>query len=130
MFASNRAALRYYFESAAEGGDLSFGDLLRRADQGDSRAKGALNRMARYLGRGLRTIVAGLAPERVIVVGDLTQSWEHFGPVIESEMQIGTLPGGCAPLVIPSRNDGMDRLRGTVALVLQNDFGANREIPA
>jgi len=86
--------------------------------------------MARYLGRGLRTIVAGLAPERIIVIGDLTESWEHFGPVIESEMQTSTLPGRCVPQVIPSRNDGMDRLRGTVALVLQNDFGTNREIPA
>jgi predicted NBD/HSP70 family sugar kinase len=130
MFASNRAALRYYFESAAKTGDLSFADLLRRADRGDSRARTAVNRMAHYLGRGLRTIVAGLAPERIIVIGDLTQSWEHFGPVIESEMQTSTLPGRCAPRVIPSRNDGMDRLRGTVALVLQNDFGTNREVPA
>ena len=130
VFASNRAALRYYFESTTDAGELTFVDLLRRADHGDSRAARALNRMAHYLGRGTRMIVAGLAPERIIMVGDLTRSWHHFGPVIESEMNAQTLPGGCPPPVIPAHDDGMDRLRGTVALVLQNDFGTNREIPA
>jgi predicted NBD/HSP70 family sugar kinase len=130
VLASDSAALRYYSESAKNPGELSFLDLLDRADHGDSRASAALHKMARYLGRGTRMIVAGLAPERVVFVGDLTRSWHHFGPVIESEMQAQTLPGGCAPLVIPAHDDGMDRLRGTVALVLQNDFGTSREIPA
>jgi predicted NBD/HSP70 family sugar kinase len=130
VFASNRDALRYYFESAADTGELTFLDLLRRADHGDSRAAGALNRMAHYLGRGMRMIAAGLAPDRIVMVGDLTRSWNHFAPVIEAEMQAQALPGGHAPLVIPAHDDGMERLRGTVALVLQNDFGVNREIPA
>ncbi len=130
VFASNSAALRYYFESARSGGDLTFLDLLRRADHGDSRATRALNRMAHYLGRGMRMIVAGLAPERIVMVGDLTRSWSHFGPVIEAEMHAQALPGGHAPLVVCAHDDGMDRLRGTVALVLQNDFGTNREVPA
>lgn len=130
IFASNRAALRYYFESAADTGELTFVDLLRRADNGDSRAAQSLKRMAHYLGRGTRMIVAGLAPDRIIMVGDLTRSWHHFAPVIESEMQARTLPGGHAPQVIPAHDDGMERLRGTVALVLQNDFGVSREIPA
>jgi predicted NBD/HSP70 family sugar kinase len=111
-------------------GELGFLDLVRRADNADGHAAGALDRMAHYLGRGMRMVVAGLAPERIIMVGDLTNAWNHFGPVIESEIRAQTLPGGHVPLVIPARDDGMDRLRGTVALVLQNDFGTNREIPA
>jgi predicted NBD/HSP70 family sugar kinase len=130
VFASKSAALRYYFESGGEARDVSFIGLLRRAAEGDARAAEALRRMAHYLGRGLRMVVAGLAPERIIVVGDLTRAWSHFGPVIESEMHAATLPGGHAPQVIPAHDDGMDRLRGTVALVLQNDFGTSREIPA
>jgi len=130
VFASNRAALRYYFEAAPDSGELSFPDLLRRADQGDSRALKALTGMAHYLGRGMRMIVAGLAPERIVVVGDLTRSWSHFGPVIEGEIRAQTLRGGRPPRLIPARDDGMARLRGTIALVLQEDFGINREIPA
>jgi predicted NBD/HSP70 family sugar kinase len=126
IYGSNRAAQRYYFESGSgtHSGELSFLDLLSRADQGDSRAAKALETMAHYLGRGMRMIVAGIAPECIVVVGDLTRSWHRFGPVIEAEVQDQTLPGACAPRVIPAHEDGMARLRGTVALVLQKHFSA------
>ena len=80
--------------------------------------------MAHYLGRGMRMIVAGLAPERILVVGDLTRSWHRFGKIIEAEVQDQALPGSPAPCVIPAYEDGMARLRGTVALVLQKHFSA------
>ena len=130
VFGSNRAALRYYNESATRTEGLGFPDLLSLADQGNARAVKALEKMAHYLGRGMRMIVAGLAPERIIVIGDLTRSWQRFGPVIETEVQAQALPGGCAPRVIPAHEDGMARLRGTVALVLQKHFGAVREVSA
>jgi predicted NBD/HSP70 family sugar kinase len=129
VFASNRAALRYYHESSSHTDGLSFQDLLSLADQGDKQAVKALETMAHYLGRGMRMIVAGLAPERIIVIGDLTRSWHRFGPVIEAEVQAQVLPGGCAPRLIPAHEDGMARLRGTVALVLQKHFGTAREVP-
>lgn len=75
VFGSNRAALRYYHESSAQGQGLSFPDLLSLAEQGNARAAKALEKMAHYLGRGMRMIVAGLAPERIIIIGDLTRSW-------------------------------------------------------
>jgi predicted NBD/HSP70 family sugar kinase len=128
IFASNRAALRYYSESGGEAGELTFPELLSRAEQNDSRAAEALDTMAHFLGRGMRMIVAGLAPERIIVVGDLTRSWHRFGPIIEAEVQAQVLPGGCVPRVIPAYEDGMARLRGTVALVLQKDFGRLSEV--
>jgi predicted NBD/HSP70 family sugar kinase len=127
VFASNRAALRYYFESGSEFGGLSFPDLLSRADQGDTRAASALETMAHYLGRGMRMIVAGLAPERIVVIGELTRSWNRFGSVIESEVQAQVLPGGVAPRLVPAYEDGMARLRGTVVLVLRKHFGTVRE---
>jgi predicted NBD/HSP70 family sugar kinase len=122
VFGSNRAALRYY---GAPGG-LTFQDLLRLAEQGDDRAAQALETMAHYLGRGMRMIVAGLDPEVIVVIGDLTRSWHRFGPVIQSEVQAQVLPGGVAPRLIPAHEDGMARLRGTVALVLQKHFGENQ----
>ncbi|MCW5979386.1 MAG: ROK family protein [Bryobacteraceae bacterium] len=130
VFGSNRAALRYFLESGAGASGLNFPDLLSLADQGNAKAKAALERMAHYLGRGMRMIVAGLAPERIVVVGDLTRSWHRFGPVIESQVRAQALPGSSPPLVIPAHEDGMARLKGTIALVLQKDFGGNREIPA
>ena len=134
VFGSNNAALRYYLESGSDTGvapdDFSFQDLLRRSEQGDERATEALRTMAHYLGRGMRMIVAGLAPERIVVVGELTRKWDFFGPLIEAEVQAQILPGGCLPRLIPAYEYGMARLRGTVALVLQKDFGTLSEIPA
>jgi predicted NBD/HSP70 family sugar kinase len=130
VFGSNRAALRYYLEPGSQGPGLSFPDLLRLADQGDARAASALEKMARHLGHGMRMIVAGLAPERIIIIGDLTRSWHRFGPVIEAEVQAQALPGGAVPRVIPAHEDGMARLRGTVALVLQKHFSPARETAA
>lgn len=130
VFGSNRAALRYYHESSSHPEGLSFQDLLSLADQGDARAAKALETMAHYLGRGMRMIVAGLAPERILIIGDLTRSWHRFGPVIESEVQAQVLPGGCAPRLIAVDEHGMARLRGTVALVLQKHFGSVRETAA
>ena len=111
-------------------GGVSFPDLLSLADQGDARAARALETMAHYLGRGMRMIVAGLAPERIMIIGDLTRSWQRFGPVIEAEVQAQVLPGGTAPMVIPVHEDGMARLRGTVALILQKHFGTGVEVPS
>jgi predicted NBD/HSP70 family sugar kinase len=130
VFGSNRAALRYYLESSAHAPGLTFLDLLRLAEQGDTKAGKALDTQAHYLGRGMRMIVAGLAPERIVVIGDLTRSWQRFGPVIEAEVLAQVLPGGCAPRVIQVHEDGMARLRGTVALVLQKHFGVESEVPA
>ncbi len=129
VFASNRAALRYYFESSAQTG-MNFQDLLSLADQGDHKAAKALETMAHFLGRGMRMIVAGLDPEQIVIVGDLTRSWHRFGPVIQAEVQAQGLSGGVAPKLIPVHEDGMARLRGTVALVLQKHFGITPEVTA
>jgi predicted NBD/HSP70 family sugar kinase len=129
VFASNRAALRYYFESSAQTG-LNFQDLLSLADQGDHKAAKALETMAHFLGRGMRMIVAGLDPEQIVIIGDLTRSWHRFGPVIQAEVQAQGLSGGVAPKLIPVHEDGMARLRGTVALVLQKHFGVTPEVIA
>lgn len=121
VYASNRAALRYYHESAKAPDGLTFQDLLALAASGDPLAVKALDRMVHALGRGMRMIVTGFAPEEVVVVGELTRQWQRFGPAIEAELAMG-LPGGHPPRVRPAEGN-MARLRGTVALVLQKHFG-------
>jgi len=124
VFASNRAGLRYYRELSGSDRPLLFNDLLALADEGDQHAVQALELMARYLGRGMRMLVAGLAPERIVVVGDLTKSWQRFGPIIEAEVNAQTLTGATPAQVVAAHEEGMARLRGTVALVLQKHFSA------
>jgi predicted NBD/HSP70 family sugar kinase len=130
VFGSNRAALRYYRESTAQPDGLTFGDLLDLAEQDDARAVQALETMAHYLGRGMRMIVAGMDPEQILVIGDLTRSWHLVGPIIQAEVQAQALPGGLCPRLVPVHEDGMARLRGAIALVLQKHFGAVAEVTA
>ncbi len=127
VFGSNRAAVRYYQELNGNHSQPTFLDLLGRADSGDPHAVVALETMAHHLGRGMRIIVAGLAPERIIVIGDLTRSWSRFARLLEADVADQVLPGGQPPLLIPAHEDGMARLRGTVALVLRKHFNSSRD---
>ncbi len=77
--------------------------------------------MFEAIGKGMRMIVTGLAPHEIVVVGEVTRQWRRFGPLIEKEVGMGFLAGR-PPRVRPAKGD-MARLRGTVALVLQEHFG-------
>jgi predicted NBD/HSP70 family sugar kinase len=127
VLASNRAALRYYSESLRRTGrsmqkGLQFPDLLLRAKEGDALAGKALDAMAMQLARGLRMIVAALAPEVIVFVGEFTEVWERFKPRLQREVQRQNISS--APISLLSTQDGaMARLRGTVALVLHKHFG-------
>jgi predicted NBD/HSP70 family sugar kinase len=121
VYASNRAALRYYHESSQKRPVQGFTDLLALAEAGDAPAVRALDKMAHAIGRGMRMIVAGLAPEEIVVVGELTRQWQRFGPIIQAEVAAGALVGN-PPRIRPAEGS-MARLRGTVALVLQKHFG-------
>ncbi len=121
VYASNRAALRYYQEASSASDGLNFQDLLARSEAGDELARKALEKMVQAIGRGMRMIVTGLAPEEIVVVGELTRQWAKFGPAIEAEVRAAVLVGN-PPRVRPAEGN-MARLRGTVALVLQKHFG-------
>ena len=127
VLASDQAAIRYYFESAARNSrvrqpDLEFKALLSLADQGDSLAIKALDKMAVQLARGVRMIIAGLDPEAILFVGEFTAAWGRFEPRIKAEVaqqKISTFPIA----LIPARDGEITRLRGSVALVLYKHFG-------
>ena len=129
VYASNRAALRYYHESQKDSSGMAFGDLLALADAGDALALKALDQMAQGIARGLPMIVRGLAPEEIVFVGEFTRQWSRFAPVIEDAVAKATLVGR-PPHVFPAADPGVARLRGSVALVLQKHFGPLPEAAA
>ena len=122
VFASSTAALRYYSELKPKNRIANIHDLLRLAEEGDPDAVAAITRQATHLGRGLRLVTAALAPEVVLITGDLTTSWARFGPIIQKEMAGSMLAGDPPELGIT--NDGeLSRLRGAAAVVLQRHTG-------
>src|SRR5580658_340630 len=120
VFSSSRAALRYYRELRPKGPVVTFPELLNRAEEGDSAAAQALAMQAKWIGRGLRMIIAGVSPSTILIAGDLTSAWHRFGPVIEKVATQITLAGS-SPLIRPTHEGEIARLRGAAALVFQRE---------
>ncbi len=131
VYASNSAAIRYYTGSVPAGRNgkaaaeqaLTFDQLLRLAEQRNTKAVEAVNRMAHYLGAGLAVLVAGLAPDVIVVIGEVTRIWDQVGPVIAETVKSKSFTRANTRIV-PKDPSSQPRLRGTIALVLQKHFGA------
>jgi predicted NBD/HSP70 family sugar kinase len=129
VFSSTRAALRYYRELRPKGPVIAFQELLNRAEEGDSAAAQALAMQAKWIGRGLRMIIASVSPSTILIAGELTAAWHRFGPVIEKEAADLTLAGS-SPLIRPTHEGEIARLRGAAALVFQRGAPRTTSAPA
>jgi predicted NBD/HSP70 family sugar kinase len=123
MYASNSAAVRYYAGSKPTAPKPTFDDILRLAGQGDPKAVEAINTMAHYLGIGIAMLVTGLAPDVILVIGEITRRWDQVGPIINSTVAERSLTHA-ATRIVPTDPVSHPRLLGTIALVLQQHFGA------
>ena len=133
VLASNSAAVRYYAETATvrkgEVGSKSdmatvpFADILRLVERGDPRACKALNEMAHHLGAGIAMLVTGLAPDLLVVVGEVTRAWDKVGPIVADAVKHRSFTHA-GTRILPTDPEAQPRLRGTIALVLQKHFGA------
>jgi predicted NBD/HSP70 family sugar kinase len=125
MFASSNAALRYYEELRPKTAAARIQDLLKLAEEGDAKALTALERQSKALGRGLRLVTAALAPEMIIIMGDITALWPRLAPIVEREMA-ATMLVGAPPRLFAASDGELARLRGAAALVLQRHSGYQR----
>jgi len=123
LYASNSAAIRYYSGSKPTAQTLSFDDILRLASQGDPKATEAIKKMAHYLGVGIAMLVTGLAPDIILVIGEVTRLWTQVEPIIKKTVAERSLTHANTKLV-PTDPVSHPRLLGTIALVLQQHFGA------
>lgn len=124
-FASSSAALRFYRESVPASSVTSIQVLLSLVEEGDGMAAAAVEKQARYLGRGLRLITVALSPEVILITGALTISWDRLGPLVQSELEAGILTGS-APRPLVTTEGEYARLRGASAIVLQRHSGYHR----
>ncbi|HEV2440889.1 MAG TPA: ROK family transcriptional regulator [Steroidobacteraceae bacterium] len=118
VFASCRAALRYFRELQPQHRPVTFGELLNLAEEGNVHAGTALERQAREIGQGLRLIVAALSPAVVYIAGEITSAWHRYRPTIEKAVRTVTIAGS-PPAVVPIPDGDLARLRGAAALVFQ-----------
>jgi predicted NBD/HSP70 family sugar kinase len=123
QYASNTAVIRDYLAASTAEGHITIHEVLRRADGGDAHARAVLDAMAARLGEGLAAIISGLAPQVVVIVGEVTAAWDRLGPIVERVARARTLP--LTPTrIVPTDPATQPRLRGAVTLVVQQHFGA------
>jgi predicted NBD/HSP70 family sugar kinase len=124
--------VRYYTEARASKRngknhhdklEVSFEEVLQLAEQGDLQALEALDRMAHHLGRGIAMLVTGLAPDIIVVVGEVTRAWDRLGPIITDVVRQRSYTHPTTR-IMASGPAPQPRLRGIIALVLQKHFGA------
>ena len=130
-YASSSAAVQHYLSESTgtevplqdTRGGLRFEELLNRAATGDEHAVRAVERMARYLGIGIANLMTGLAPEVIVIIGEVTGAWDRVGPIVSDVVAQRTLANAPTRIVATDRAT-QPRLRGAVTLVVQQHFGA------
>ncbi|WP_232298953.1 ROK family protein [Granulicella tundricola] len=125
MLASSRAALHYYRELSPRSPVIDIYHLLRLTEEGDKHAIAAVTRQAQALGKGLRLITAALAPELILITGEITSCWHHFGPIIQAELE-ATMLAGPAPKLATAGDGELARLQGAAAVLLQRHASYHR----
>jgi predicted NBD/HSP70 family sugar kinase len=118
VFASTRAALRYYQELVPGARAMPFSDLLHLAESGNTHAAQAIEKQARAIGRGLRMVIAALAPGTILFAGEITPAWHRYSPILERAAAKLAL-AGAPPRILPAHDGDLARLRGAAALVFQ-----------
>ena len=100
-------------------------DVVRRAGEGDERARAAVADTGRYLGIGVSMIVQALNPAQIVVGGEITGAWDLVEPAIRAEVARRALtPRAAETPVIPEPAGRMPRLRGAIALVAAPVYAA------
>jgi predicted NBD/HSP70 family sugar kinase len=138
VYGSNTAALRYFTEQVAVRKRkrpakyptlkaTTIDGLLELAEHGNPLAIEAIDQMARHLGVGMAMLVTGLAPDLIVVVGEITRLWKRVGPIILREIERRSFTHA-ATRVIASGPAPLPRLRGIIAFVLQKRFGTPQTI--
>jgi predicted NBD/HSP70 family sugar kinase len=128
--ASNQAALRHYRKLKGKvPASFTYRHLLIDAQDKKAEAVAALRYQFVQIARGLQTILAGLSPEIVLFAGDIVAVWPYFSGILAEELP-KTL-NAKLPRIITTADCGMARLRGALALVLQQHFSpsTSRSVP-
>jgi len=87
--ASDRATLHRYAKSSRNKTDIvnSMQDLTGAARTGNKDAMRELTATATYIGRGIKGLAHGLAPEVIVIGGQITGAWQLIEPLLLKELQ-------------------------------------------
>ena len=125
VFASTRAALRYYHELQPGSEIKTILELMSLSIDGDRLANKALEQQARAIGQGMHLLNAVLSPDMILIASDITVFSNTYFEVIERECRAGLMAGEGPQLVVIGDGE-VTRLRGAAAVALQRHSGYYR----
>jgi predicted NBD/HSP70 family sugar kinase len=126
---SDRAALTRFRDSCGEAGRQvnSVRDLVDLAHAGDECARNELLRTASLIGCGIRGLAHGLAPDVVVIGGQITTAWAMIEPILDAELLSEYLvPGISKPLLRPASVD-QPSLFGAIPMALRSVLQGGRK---
>ena len=129
VYASNAAAVRHFNEIGSNTSHLKpilepdFDLLLRMYETGNRQAGETLDRMAHFLGIGLLLMITGLAPDAIVIAGEVTKAWGRVSSIV-NEVVRRRLPTKVSTRILPGASGIHSRMRGPISLVLQKHFGS------
>lgn len=87
--ASDHATLTRFARSARKTSVevTSMQDLIGLAQSGNAHALKELTATATYIGRGIKGLAHGLAPEVIVIGGHITSAWSIIEPILTKELQ-------------------------------------------
>lgn len=94
-------------------------DLVVLAQKGHDAACTELLETARLLGKGICALAQGLAPEVVVVGGQITAAWAFVGPAIQAEVNSSYLVPGISQPEIRRASVEQPSLFGAIPLALR-----------
>jgi transcriptional regulator of PTS gene len=102
--ASDAATLKRYAEACRDGKLAhTVQNLIDTSYAGDECATEVLKKTASAIGRGIKGLAHGLAPEIIVIGGQITASWSIIEPVIAEELKSEYfVPGVSTPQVRPA----------------------------
>jgi predicted NBD/HSP70 family sugar kinase len=102
--ASNSATISRYRSSCPDAKPVdTLAGLIELAHSGDQCAKESLEKTGASIGRGIKGLAQGLAPEIIVIGGQITAAWSLVEPAISAELQSEYfVPGVSKPEVRPA----------------------------
>jgi predicted NBD/HSP70 family sugar kinase len=122
--ASNDATVKHFLESHPEraGQIRSIRDLVSAAANGDQAARDELLRMASLIAKGIRGLAQGLAPEVIVLGGEITEAWPLIEATLHKEIQSGYLIEGVSQPKLRRASVDHPGMFGTIPLCLRSMF--------
>jgi predicted NBD/HSP70 family sugar kinase len=96
------------------------------AQVGDPDARREILYTAEMLGKGIRGLAQGLAPEAIVIGGEITAAWPLIEPLLKAAMQSRYfIPGVSIPVMRPASVE-RPTLFGAIPLALLNVLRGTR----